>query len=197
MKSVNLIFNVILSIAVVVLFVLFLGQKGDVKQEESVVSSVGSGDLKIAYVQIDSLLVNLMMAQDLNKEFVGKRTEYEQEYGRKRQKFEQEAAEFQQKLQRGGFLSEQRAASERDRIMSQSQEIQQLDYELSNKLAQMEAEMNEKITSKILDYIKEYNTNKKYNYILSNSGNIIVGDQSFNITNEILIGLNEQYEKKE
>jgi Skp family chaperone for outer membrane proteins len=41
--------------------------------------------------------------------------------------------------------------------------------------------------------VKEYNQKHGYTYIFSNSGNIIVGAQQFNITKDILDGLNSRY----
>ncbi|NLA41084.1 MAG: hypothetical protein GX874_06700, partial [Smithella sp.] len=51
----------------------------------------------------------LSFIQALEDEFAKKQEAYNTEFGTKRQSFEKEAAAFQEKLQRGGFLTEQRA----------------------------------------------------------------------------------------
>jgi outer membrane protein len=84
---------------------------------------------------------------------------------------------------------------ERDRILGEEQEIQQLDYELSNKLARMEREINVQIIDSIVSYVKQYNKKHNYDYIFSNNGNIIVGAQQYNITKDIVEALNDRYTK--
>jgi outer membrane protein len=91
----------------------------------------------------DSLILNYDLSEVLHDEFMKRQNAYTQEYGAKRQTFEREAAEFQQKLQRGGFLTEQRAVQERDRLVGREQEILKLDQDLSTKLAEMQSTNNQ------------------------------------------------------
>jgi outer membrane protein len=130
----------------------------------------------------------------LHDDFTKKQEAYNSEFGTKRQSFEREAAAFQEKLQRGGFLTEQRAIQERDRLVGKEQEILQLDQELSGKLAELQATNNKQILDSLLNYLQEYNKDKKYDYIF-NGAEILVGDEGHNITAEVLKALNERYSK--
>ena len=109
-----------------------------------------------------------------------------------RYRYDRDAAAFQEKLQRGVFLSEQRAIQERDRLVGMEQEIMQLDQELSGKLAQLQSANNKIIIDSLMNYLNEYNENKKYDLIF-NGAEILVGDQTFNITDVVLKALNERY----
>ncbi|MCF8362104.1 MAG: OmpH family outer membrane protein [Prolixibacteraceae bacterium] len=197
MKRLPLIISVIALAGVVVLFVMnFTGNKNETASEAIKSSGPNSKDgLKIAYVQTDSVLVNYQLAIDLNDEFVAKQTQFNEDFTKRRSNLEKQAVAFQEKLQRGGFLTEERAMQERDRILGEEQEIQQLDYELSNKLSQMEREINVQIIDSIVGYVKEYNKKHNYDYIFSNNGNIIVGAQQHNITKDIVEALNNRYAK--
>jgi outer membrane protein len=197
MKRLPLIISVIALAGVVVLFVMnFTGNKNETAFEATKSSGSNSKDgLKIAYVQTDSVLVNYQLAIDLNDEFVAKQTQYNEDFTKRRSNLEKQAVAFQEKLQRGGFLTEERAMQERDRILGEEQEIKQLDYELSNKLSQMEREINVQIIDSIVGYVKEYNKKQNYDYIFSNNGNIIVGAQQLNITKDIVEALNARYAK--
>ncbi|HKK81048.1 MAG TPA: OmpH family outer membrane protein [Prolixibacteraceae bacterium] len=197
MKRLPLIISVIALAGVVVLFVMnFTGNKNETAPEASKRSVSKSNDgLKIAYVQTDSVLVNYQLAIDLNDEFVAKQTQYNEDFSKRRSNLEKQAVAFQEKLQRGGFLTEERAMKERDRILGEEQEIQKLDYELSNKLSQMEREINVQIIDSIVSYVKTYNKTHNYDYIFSNNGNIIVGSQQYNITKDIVEALNDRYAK--
>jgi outer membrane protein len=196
MKGSSLIISVVALIAVAVLYVLYF-------TSDEVVTNVGelkpsvdsSGSLKIGYVKADSIILNYDLAQDLHDDFTKKQEAYNTEYGSKRESFEKEAAAFQEKLQRGGFLTEQRAIQERDRLVGREQEILQLDQDLSTRLAELQAKNNKQILDSLMNYLELYNKDKKYNYIF-NGSNILIGEEAHNLTSEVLKILNERYSGK-
>jgi outer membrane protein len=153
------------------------------------------GVLRIAYVKADSVIMNYDLAEDLHDEFTQKQEAYNSEFGTKRQSFEKEAAAFQEKLQRGGFLTEQRAIQERDRLVGKEQEILQLDQDLSGKLAELQAANNKQILDSLLNYLNEFNKTHHYDYIL-NGSDVLVGSEANNITAKVLKALNERYSGK-
>ena len=138
MKGTSLIVSIVLFIAVAILYVLHFSGGG--KSENDVESGgkavINRGGLKIAYVKADSVIVNYSLAEDLHDDFTKKQEAFTTEYGTKRQTFERDAAAFQEKLQRGGFLSEQSAVKERDRLVGIEQEVLKMDQELSTKLGE-------------------------------------------------------------
>ncbi|MCY1720827.1 OmpH family outer membrane protein [Prolixibacteraceae bacterium Z1-6] len=192
MKGTSLIVSVVLFVAVAVLYVLHFAGNGDSSQNNKIERVANTGGLNIAYVKADSVILNYNLSQDLHDEFTKKQEAYTTEYGGKRQTFEKEAAAFQEKLQRGGFLTEQRAVQERDRLLGKEQEIQKLDQELSTKLAEIQQENNQKILDNLMNYLKEFNEQAGYDYIL-NGSNVLIGDEAHNITGRVLEVLNERY----
>lgn len=121
-----------------------------------------------------------------------KQEAFTSEFGSKRSAFEKEATEFQQKLQRGGFLTEQRAIQERDRLVNKEQEIARLDQELSSKLAELQQSNNEQLIDSLISFLKIFNMEKKFDYIL-NGTDVLVGPEAFNITAEVLQQMNSRY----
>lgn len=193
MKGTSLVVSVVLFVAVAVLYVLQFTGNGVSKGSEIKKAAGTEGDLKIAYIKADSVLLNYNLSQDLHDEFTKQQEAYTTEYGTKRQSFEKEAAAFQEKLQRGGFLTEQRAVQERDRLLGKEQEIQKLDQELSAKLAKIQQDNNTNILDKMMDYMERYNEEAGYDYIL-NGASVLIGPETTNITSEVLKALNEEYE---
>jgi outer membrane protein len=194
MKGTSLIVSIALTAAIVVLFILHFTGTG--KNKSNVPGNQpdeGHGALRIAYVKADSLIVNYDLAQYLHDEFTKKQEAFTSEYSAKRSGFEREAAEFQQKVQRGGFLTEQRAVQERDRLVVKEQEITKLDQELSAKLAEIQQENQKQLIDSLINYLKVYNADMKYDYIL-NSADILVGPESKNITKEVLKKMNVRYQ---
>jgi outer membrane protein len=194
MKGTSLIVTIVISLAVVVLYILHFTGSGNGKAKPSGnFQSVDKGSLRIAYVKADSLILNYDLAQFLHDEFTRKQEAFTSEYSVKRSTFEKEATEFQQKLQRGGFLTEQRAVQERDRLVNKEQEISKLDQELSAKLAELQQANQQQLIDSLINYLKIYNVNKKYDFIL-NSADILIGPESTNITKEILTKMNARYQ---
>lgn len=193
MKKLPLILSIISFVGLMAVAVILLTRKpeSNTKNDNSIPT-----ELKIAYVNTDSVLVNYQLALELNQEFIKKQQEYNTDFGKKRSDFEKKAVAFQEKVRSGGFLTQERAVKEQEKLMGQEEEIKRLDYELSNKLSEMEAAINKQLVDSIVNYIKIYNEEHNYTYILSNSGNIIVGDQHFNISKDILEGLNARYYSK-
>jgi outer membrane protein len=194
MKGTSLVVSIVLFVAVAVLYVLQFSGDGknehNLASESKVVSK--SGGLKIAYVKADSILLNFDMSQDLHDDFTKKQEAYTAEYSVKRQSFEKDAAAFQEKLQRGGFLSEQTAVQERDRLVGMEQEIKKMDQELSNKLGGIQAENNKQILDQLMNYLEELNAQKEYDYVF-NAANILIGEEADNLTADVLKVLNERY----
>jgi len=194
MKGISLIISIVLFVVVAVLYVLHFtgGSKngqGSGADDKAVISRDG---LKIAYVKADSVILNYKLAEFLHDDFTKKQEAYSGEYATKRRNFEKDAASFQEKLQRGGFLSEQSAVKERDRLVSMEQEILKIDQDLSAKLGEMQNTNSQQVLDSLMNTLKQYNANKNYDYIL-NASSILIGDEGDNITAEILKVMNEKY----
>lgn len=194
MKGTSLIVSIVLFVAVLVLYILHFGGKKTTEflTGEPVITERTEG-LRIAYIKSDSLILNYDLSEVLHDEFMKRQDAFTQEYGTKRQSFEREAAEFQQKLQRGGFLTEQRAIQERDRLVGREQEILKLDQDLSTKLSEMQAANNKQIIDSLLNYLNIYNADKKYDFIL-NAADVLIGPESDNITSDVLKAMNARYQ---
>lgn len=186
--------TVILFLAIAVLYVLHFTGKGPSNGTGNEGEEVsGQSGLRIAYIKADSLIVNYDLAQALHDDFTKKQEAFTSEFGSKRSAFEREATEFQQRLQRGGFLTEQRAIQERDRLVNKEQEIARLDQELSTKLAELQQTNNQQLIDSLITYLKIYNADKKYDYIL-NATDVLIGPEAANITMEVLQQMNTRYQ---
>jgi outer membrane protein len=195
MKNTSLVLNIVLFVGVLGLYILyFSGSKTKTTSNAGGGTAADPTDFKIAYIKIDSLVVNYGLAQEIHDGFTRQQDAYTKEYGERRSKFESAAQAFQEKVQRGGFLTQERALQERDRLAGEEQQITRLDQELSAKLAQLQSDNNKQLLDSIMNYIKIYNKDKKYNYIF-NATDILIGDENHNITKEVLAGLNARYSK--
>jgi outer membrane protein len=193
MKNTTLVLFGILFLAVAGIYILhFSGNKTNDPGKTEAGKSSASSDIKIAYIKVDSLIVNYEFAQEMQDNFVKQQQAYTKEYGDKRNRFESQAAAFQEKVQRGGFLTQESAMQERNRLMGEEQNINKLDQELSTKLSQIQSDNNKQLLDSLINYLKIYNKDKKYNYIL-NAGDVLIGDETHNITKEVLTNMNARF----
>ena len=184
--------SVVLGVAVAFLYLLhFMGNKSSMNQKGNI-SSESSKSVSIAYVKMDSVLFTYELAKKLTANLQVNQESFKKEYSAKRIKFEKEAAAFQEKVQRGGFLTEERAKLEQERLVGQQQEIERLDYELTQKLNEMQGQINQQIIDSISSFLKSYNADKKFDIIL-NSSSMLEGTPKFNITKDVAVGLNKRY----
>ena len=103
--------------------------------------------------------------------------------------------EFQRKLENNGFASRERAEQENLRISQKQRDLQQLQEKLSNELQSENQKNSLQLRDSINSFLKIYNKDKGYSLIISNTGfdNLLYADPAFNITNEIVEGLNARY----
>jgi outer membrane protein len=77
--------------------------------------------------------------------------------------------------------------------VSKEQEISKLDQELSSKLAELQQANNQRLIDSLINYLKIFNVDMKYDYIL-NSADILIGPEPSNITAEVLKQMNLRYQ---
>jgi len=200
MKNLSLIINAVLAIAVVILFVIVLGGKTSTATTPIVHGndSISYGKLPIAYINIDSLLLNYQFAKEANEALIKKQEDSRLTINTKARQLQTEMAEFQRKLENNAFLSRERAEQEQARLQKKQQELQELDGKLSQQLMQVQQKMSEGLRDTINTFMKEYNKDNKYELIISNtsSDNILYAAKGYDITEEVTKMLNERCEKK-
>jgi outer membrane protein len=153
---------------------------------------------KIVYVNVDVLNEKFDMLKDLSKEMLGQQQRLERDYQGKAQKLQQDYAELQQKASQGLLSENQSIAAQKD-IMKRKEDIDKMEIQLQS-LVEQTQKKNEDVRKTIIDYLNEYNKNSKYDYILTYTegpgATILLTNDSLNITNEVLEGLNAQYRNK-
>jgi outer membrane protein len=199
MKHLSLILNVGLFIGLGLLYFLHFNGKSLDAGQDTTEKTQAMSDLKVAYVNIDSILFKYNLATELNDALGKKQSGMKSRLEKEAQAFEKDAQVFQDKVQRGIFLTQQRAEEAQQQLVMRQQELQQLEYDYTNQLAAEQQKMNARLFDSINNYIKAYNTPEKYQVILGHSlgGNMLYGSEQLNITTEVLKGLNERYGKKE
>ena len=152
--------------------------------------------LKIAYIDVDSLLANYTFYQDLAEEMTRKEENYRLALTEENNKLQKEYAEHQKKLANGVYSSAERAQSEENRFQKRNQSLMEKSEKYSQELMAESNANSQKISETVDNFVKEYNKTHGYNMIISKAS-LRYADDALNITAEILEGLNAAYNQTE
>jgi outer membrane protein len=157
-------------------------------------ATTSSEGMKLAYVEVDSLMTQYDFAKDYSVTLQKKSNNARNTLNQKGSALQAAMANFQQKLNNNGFQSREQAASQQAAIERQQRDLQELQARLEGELAQETAKFNEALRDSLQNFLKAYNQDKKYDLILSKAGdNILMGNKKFDITQDVINGLNKRY----
>lgn len=194
MNKIQVVINVILVAAVAALFVVVY--TGD-KQEAPAVAVESSEVMPIAYLNVDSLLVNYTFAQDASERLMKKQEDARLKLNTKARTLQNEMADFQRKLENNAFLSRERAEKEQQRLLTKQQELQELEAKLTEDIMLENQKLNMQLADTLTNFLKEFNADGRFHVILSNSAkdNVLMAAEQYDITTQVIDGLNARCKK--
>lgn len=167
--------------------------KMDEQPAKEAASSSASG-MKIAYVEVDSLMSQYKFCKEYTLILQKKSNNARNTLNQKGKQLQAAAANFQQKLQNNGFASRDQAASVQSALQRQEQDLQELQNRLGSELDSETAKYNAALRDSLQNFLKDYNKTKKYDLIISKAGdNILYADKRHDITQDVINGLNKRY----
>ena len=150
--------------------------------------------MKIAFVEVDSLMTQYNFAKDYSVTLQKKSNNARNTLTTKTNQLQAAVNNFQQKLQSNGFQSREQAQSVQAAIERQQRDLQELQARLESELANETAKFNTALRDSLNNFLTSYNKDKKFDLILSKAGdNILLADRRFDITNDVINGLNKRY----
>ena len=152
------------------------------KVDEKPASQNAPAELKIAYVEVDSIMTQYTYCKEKSAELEKKGNNIQKTLAQKQQALQNAAVKFQQDIQANKYTQKQ------------NNDLQALNQRLSSEFQQETEKFNKELRKNIQQYLTEYNKDKKYSVIFSKQGdNILYADQAYDITNEVVAGLNKAY----
>lgn len=166
---------------------------GNNQPETKTVAPVASGDLKIAYVEIDSLMSQYQFCKDYSLLLTKKGENIRATLNQKAKTLDNEAQDFQRKIQNNAFTQE-RAEQENARLVKMQQDLQALNDRLSQEFDAETMKYNNAMRDSITSFLKIFNKDKGYSMILTKAGdNMLLADPALDITADVVAGLNKRY----
>ena len=198
MKQFSLALNLVLVIAVAVLFYLHFSGNNKVPVKGNTVTAnvqKESSATKIpvvAYVELDSLNNSVTFIKQRKKELEAEQkaiaTEYESSYRAL-------AAERDEFLKKGNAITQQEAETFQAKLQQKQQEIETTQKAKAQRLAEKGTKIMEDMQARIRAFMKDYNKDKNYSYILATGiglDYLFYKDSTLSITDDVIKGLNGQ-----
>ncbi len=153
--------------------------------------------LRIAYVELDSLMSQYQLYKDYEEVLTRKGTDIQNTLAQKQRKLESNVAAMQRKYENNGFQTRDELERAQQSIQQQEMDLQQLAAKLNNEFNEEQARINAEARDSIQAFLKVYNQTKKYDYVMIKAGdNLLIANPRYNITKDIVNGLNKRYSTK-
>lgn len=161
--------------------------------EKTQAHATQSGSVKIAYVEVDSIMSQYKFCKEYSLILQKKSQNIENTLAAKQNSLQAAAAKFQQDVQNNKYTQQQAEAVQAN-LQKQGADLQALQQRLGAEFQNETNTFNKALRDSIQHYLAAYNKDKKYGLILSKAGdNILYADKAYDITNEVIAGLNKAY----
>lgn len=207
-QQISLILNIVLIIAVGVLYFLHFNSKSKnnnapittvaVKDslqdiEVPVIRNMGSTSDKIVFINYDSLVENYEFFKKIQKDIETKLRNSEAELLQKQKKLEED---YQFYMQNQAMMTEQHRVSKEQQLKADNDKLIAMQQQKSLQLANQEQELNEKLLNNLYGYFNKLAKQNNFAYILTykkGMPGVVYGTDSLDITKEVIQGLNKEY----
>jgi outer membrane protein len=208
-KNTSLIINVVLGIAIVVLYILHFTQsptqatdtktnsKPSVKKEKADSKEDTSKEvLSVAYINVDSLDARYEFSINARKTMQTKERILQSDLEKRAMSLQNEVVTFQKTM---NSMTMEQAKGREQELMQKQQDLEQYRQSAGSGYVKEEQELQKKLLGNINDFMTQYAEANGYDYILPYSGagsGTLYANPAFDITDEVIKGLNEEYKSE-
>lgn len=156
-----------------------------------------SGGMKIAYVELDTLMSQYQLYKDYSEVLTRKGNNIQKTLAQKQRTLESHAASVQKKFDNNEYTTRDEVERAQASIQKEQAELAELADRLQNEFAMEQARINEEARDSIQSFLRHYNKTKKYDYVMVKAGdNLLIANPKYDITKDIVKGLNKRYKIK-
>lgn len=162
-------------------------------EAKSETANAANTNMKIAYVEVDSIMSQYKFCKEYSLILQKKSQNIQNTINAKGRNLQAAAAKFQQDVQSNKY-TQQQAEAVNAGLQKQNADLQALQQRLGTEFQNETDKFNKALRDSIQHYLAVYNKDKKYALIISKAGdNILYADKAYDITNEVIAGLNKAY----
>jgi len=195
MKNLSLVLNVVLLVAVGILYYLHFSAKTTKEVKPKAVANhvaETGGRQSIAYVELDSLNENITYIKNKRKELEAEQKAIETEWENSYKGLESKKNNF---LKKGNAITQEMAQQFQGELLQEQQQVDERKQSLSQRLNEKSYKFMDEIQKKLKDFLAEYNSQKNFTYIFTTGTGLdymVYKDSSLNITDDVIAGMNEK-----
>jgi outer membrane protein len=194
MKNFTIGLNIALVLAVAVLFYLHFSGNKQNAAFSGATKAVPTGNFQIAYFDSDSIQSQFEYFIEIRTELQAKDQANAKQLGDMKNIF---AGKYQELQKAAPSLSQAELANKQQELMQMEKAFQGKEKMMSDEMQDEQFKKLQDVKKKIEDYLKEYNKDKGYAFIFSSSPDLMyLKDSVYNITSDVIKGLNGLYKKK-
>jgi outer membrane protein len=191
MKNASLILNVVLLVAVVILYVLHFSS-GSPSGRSSAGSNITPSDLKIAYINQDTLLKYYEFVKLNRDQLEAKAKSYDDQLAARQNSLQREVQAYQAGA---ANLTIGQARTIEEDLQKKGQNLQMFQQSLSQQMMQEQAKVSEELYGKITSYLKDYSKERGIAVIIKydRESDLLFGGDSLDISKDVIKGLNDAW----
>lgn len=149
----------------------------------------------LVYVDVNKLIEGYKRTEKAKKEFEKKASEMKTNVDSLLTGWQKELKNYEKERT---TLSDKELKLKQELLSNKQKQINGYQEAIQKQIQEEDKKMTQTVVNDINDYIKEFGKKNGYKIIFgaSGSGNIMYGDEAADLTEEVLKGLNAEYEKK-
>ena len=194
MRNISTYLSILALVAVGFLYYLHFKQEKKSVVHTSGKVHAGKNDFRIAYFDIDSLQEKYQYFKDVSGQMKEKEASLSSQMDALQNSYQRRLKELQEK---GPTMTQAEGEAAQREVAQMQQKFQQRQMSMEQDLKKHQVDLMTDVRNKIENYLKEYNRAKGYAFILSYEPGFMLyyRDSVYDITNDVINGLNEQYQK--
>lgn len=172
--------------------------KGKVEDEETTDKTpVATTGIRIAYVELDTLMSQYQLYKDYEAVLTKKGTEIQNTLAQKQRTLESHAAAMQRKYESGAYSTKDQVEAAQAQIQAEQAQLEKTAQQLNAEFNKEQERINQEARDSIQAFLKDYNKTKKYDYVMVKAGdNLLIANSRYDITADIVKGLNKRYKSQ-
>ena len=192
MKNLSLILNIVLLVAVGVLYYLNFSKNKPATSVSGSADPAMLGELKIAYINSDTVLKYYDYLKVNQAQFAAKRDKFNQDFRNRAEGLQREFAAYQRTV--NTMTLGQVRATEED-LQKKQQNLQLYEQSLTQQLAEEQDKLNRQLYERITNFLKTYSAEKGLQVVLKydQGSDVLYGGTALDISQDVIKGLNDTY----
>ena len=164
------------------------------KQRKEAAPKLAVEKMTIRYIDEDSIMANYNLAKEINDRMLAAQNDLDNAQKQRSAAINDFSSSMEKKYKNNGYLSEESFKADQNRLQKMTTDAQSYladkEREMNNYLAQSQTQLMDSLNNYLADYAKQ----KGIDIVLRKSATLFI-DPSYDVTDEVIEGLNKRYVK--